>query len=38
MLFGKMEMLRAIEHHVERRQRGGHLPARKSVSVKRLER
>jgi hypothetical protein len=37
MLFAKIGILRAVEHHVERRQRGGHLPARKSVSVKRLE-
>src|ERR1700722_18392333 len=37
MLFAKMGILRAVEHHVERRQRGGHLHARKSVSVKRLE-
>jgi hypothetical protein len=37
MLFAKMGILRAIEHHVERRQRGGQLPARKRVSVKRLE-
>jgi hypothetical protein len=37
MLFAKMGILRAVERHLEPRQRGGQLPAGKSVSVKLLE-